>query len=70
VAAGSVGIAGGQTGVYPFDTPGGWQIVGRTPVRPCDFSRTTPFLFAPGDHVRFQPIEAEEFDRIESGVGS
>jgi KipI family sensor histidine kinase inhibitor len=68
VAAGSVGIAGGQTGVYPFETPGGWQIVGRTPIRPCDFTRAAPFLFAPGDHVRFEPIEAQEFDHLESSA--
>lgn len=64
VPAGSVGIAGGQTAVYPFDTPGGWRLVGRTPLRPCDFSRSEPFLFAPGDLVRFVSIDADRFDRL------
>lgn len=64
VAAGSVAIAGGQTGIYPFDTPGGWQIIGRTPLRPCDFTRPAPFLFGPGDRVRFQAIGAAAFARL------
>jgi len=56
VRKGSIGIAGRQTGVYPSDTPGGWQIVGRTPLDPFNMRRTDPFLFAPGDDVRFVPI--------------
>ena len=53
VEAGSVGIAGAQTGIYPFDSPGGWRIVGRTPVKPFDPSQTQPFLLKAGDHVTF-----------------
>lgn len=53
VPAGSVGIAGRQTGVYPFDTPGGWQLIGRTSVRMFDATRSAPALCAPGDRVRF-----------------
>lgn len=64
VPAGSVAIAGGQTGIYPVETPGGWHILGRTPVRPFDPARTPPALFAPGDHVRFRPIDRVEFDRM------
>jgi antagonist of KipI len=56
VPAGSVGIAGGQTGVYPIDSPGGWQIIGRTAMKVFDADRTPPALFAPGDSVRFVPI--------------
>ncbi len=63
VPAGSVGIAGGQTGIYPSVTPGGWNIVGRTPVRPFDPGRREPFLLRPGDHVRFRPIGRDQFDR-------
>jgi inhibitor of KinA len=63
VPAGSVGIAGGQTGIYPSVTPGGWNIVGRTPVRPFDPNRANPFLFCPGDRVRFRPIDRDELDR-------
>jgi inhibitor of KinA len=63
VPAGSVAIAAGQTGIYPMETPGGWHILGRTPVRPFDPRRNPPVLFGPGDLVRFRPISREEFDR-------
>ena len=53
VPAGSVGIAGRQTGIYPLDSPGGWQIIGRTAMKVFDPDRTPPALFAPGDTVRF-----------------
>ena len=56
VAAGSVGIAGRQTGIYPFDSPGGWQIIGRTPLVLFDPRREPPALLAPGQRVRFRPI--------------
>ena len=65
VPRGSVGIAGAQTGIYPAETPGGWQLIGRTPVRPFDSARPEPFLMKPGDSVRFYPIDREEFDRME-----
>jgi inhibitor of KinA len=64
VPAGSVAIAGPQTGIYPTVTPGGWNIIGRTPVKPYDPSRAVPFLFQPGDRVRFRPVERAEFDRL------
>jgi KipI family sensor histidine kinase inhibitor len=66
VLAGSVGIAGQQTGVYPSDSPGGWQIIGRTSVKPFDLSRDDPFLFRPGDGVQFYPVAGS--DRGQSGV--
>jgi KipI family sensor histidine kinase inhibitor len=56
VAAGSVGIAGSQTGIYPRDSPGGWQIVGRTPLRLFSPASRPPALFSPGDRVRFVPV--------------
>ena len=65
VVRGAVGIAKDQTGVYPGDTPGGWQLIGRAPVRPFDLSRQDPFLFRAGDDVRFVPIEAAEFQRLD-----
>jgi KipI family sensor histidine kinase inhibitor len=61
VPAGSVAIAGGQTGIYPTVTPGGWNIIGRTPIRPYDPDRREPFLFRSGDRVRFRAISAQEF---------
>jgi len=62
VAAGSVGIAGLQTGVYPFDSPGGWQIIGRTPLQLFDPRREPPALFSAGQRVRFRPITPSDFD--------
>jgi len=54
VAAGAVGIAGSQTGIYPVESPGGWQIIGRTGTRLFDPDRDPPFLVKPGDVVRFE----------------
>ncbi len=59
VRAGSVGIAGRQTGVYPIDSPGGWRIIGHTRLSLFDLTRDPPFLLAPGDVVRFVPTNAE-----------
>ena len=59
VAAGSVGIAGRQTGIYPRESPGGWQIIGRTPLELFDPGKTPPALLAPGDTVRFVPVESD-----------
>jgi KipI family sensor histidine kinase inhibitor len=56
VPAGSVGIAGEQTGVYPSATPGGWQLIGRTDLAMFDATRTPPSLLNPGDFVRFVPV--------------
>ena len=64
VPRGSVGIAGAQTGIYPAETPGGWQLIGRTPVKPFDPSRAEPFLLTAGDAVQFYPIDRGEFDRL------
>jgi KipI family sensor histidine kinase inhibitor len=57
VPAGSVGIAGEQTGVYPIQTPGGWQLIGRTDAVMFDASRAEPSLLQPGDLVRFHPVQ-------------
>jgi KipI family sensor histidine kinase inhibitor len=65
VPAGSVGIAGFQTGIYPRSTPGGWRIVGRTPIQPFEPGRPEPFMFKPGAAVQFYAIAPEEFDRFE-----
>jgi len=64
VPAGSVGIAGVQTGIYPAETPGGWQLIGQTPMRPFDSARDDPFLMKAGDAVQFYPIDRAEFDRL------
>jgi KipI family sensor histidine kinase inhibitor len=64
VPAGSVGIADRQTGIYPTTTPGGWQLIGRTPIALYRKTRTNPFLLKPGDSVRFKPITQNEFDQL------
>ena len=61
VPAGSVGIGGEQTGVYPLVSPGGWNLIGRTPLRIFDITRDEPALLATGDRVRFYPITRDEF---------
>lgn len=67
VPAGSIGIAGEQTGVYPLETPGGWRIIGRTPLRLFAPERMDPFLYRAGDRIRFFPISQEEFEAIAGG---
>jgi inhibitor of KinA len=61
VPAGSVGIAGEQTGVYPMETPGGWQIIGQTPHNLFDAKRSEPALLKAGDEVKFEPISYTQF---------
>jgi len=65
VPAGSVGIAGNQTGVYPFATPGGWRLLGRTPVAMFRAERAELSLVSIGDRVKFVPISAERFAELE-----
>jgi inhibitor of KinA len=61
---GSVAIANAQTAVYPYETPGGWSIIGRTPLTVFDPARDPASLFAPGDRVRFVPISKDEFEKL------
>lgn len=62
VRAGSVGIAGDQTGIYPLSSPGGWSIIGRTPMRLFDANAKEPVLLQAGDRVRFYSISRHEFE--------
>lgn len=62
VEAGSVAIAGNQTGIYPLASPGGWNIIGRTPLQLFDKKKELPFLLKAGDEVKFNPITKEEFN--------
>lgn len=64
VPAGSVGIAGNQTGIYPIETPGGWQIIGRTPLSLFQPERYPPTRLEGGQHIRFRPIEEREFELL------
>lgn len=62
VPAGSVGIAGNQTGIYPFASPGGWQLIGQTPIKIFDVKKKEAALLQPGDEVTFYSISLEEFN--------
>lgn len=64
VPAGSVGIAKNQTGIYSIDSPGGWQLIGRTPMKIYDPTRSSPFLLKAGNYLRFKRISKEEFREI------
>lgn len=64
IPAGAVAIGGTQTGIYPRKSPGGWNIIGRTPLRLFDVEREPPALFRAGDHVRFRRISRDEFERM------
>jgi len=68
VPEGSVGIAENQTGIYPRQAPGGWQIIGRAPIKLFDSLWQPPALLQPGDFVRFRPISAEEFWQIRASA--
>lgn len=69
VAENSLAIAGSQAAVYPWQSPGGWHLLGRTPARLFDLSEATrPALLAPGDRVRFAPVGREEFQRMAADV--
>ena len=68
IPAGSVGIGGSQTGIYPMDSPGGWQLMGMTPVKTYDPERETPILVESGDYIRFVPVTEEEYLEIKTSV--
>ena len=64
IPPGSVGIGGAQTGIYPVRSPGGWNLIGRTPVKLFDPQKDPPTLLRPGDRVRFRAIKREEFEAL------
>ena len=66
IPAGAVGIGGEQTGIYPIASPGGWQLIGRTPPKLFDPAAGT-LPYAAGDRIRFVPIDEDEFARIRKG---
>ena len=69
VPSGSVGIAGTQTGIYPIDSPGAWQIIGRAAVKLVDLALDPPFLLDVGDHLRFVPVSENEYALILTNYG-
>jgi len=69
VAAGSVGIGGLQTGIYAVESPGGWQLIGRTPLRLFDLGKNPPSFFQAGDNARFYSIDEKQFSHIKNSGG-
>jgi len=69
IPSGSVGIGGAQTGIYPLRSPGGWNLIGRTPLRLFDPTKDPPALLRAGDRVRFRKIAREEFDSLKQPKG-
>ena len=70
IPAGSVGIAASQTGIYPVESPGGWQLIGRTPLRLFDYRKENPFLLDAGHYLSFKPIDQNEFKKISNEVST
>jgi len=70
IPAGAVGIGGKQTGIYPLASPGGWRLIGQTPVKVYDPEREMPIVYRAGDYIRFYPITSEEFKKIAESGGS
>ena len=68
VPAQSVGLAGMQTGVYPVTAPGGWQIIGRTPIKIFDTKKANPFLFKAGEKVKFHAVSKKEYGEIKTKI--
>lgn len=70
IEPGSVGIGGAQTGIYPLASPGGWRLIGRTPVRLYDPERSEPVFYQAGDYIRFVPITEGEYDVLAADVAA
>lgn len=70
VPAGSIAIAAGMTSIYPVESPGGWHLIGATPVRMFDLRWPQPALLNPGDWVSFEPVDAREFDAIHAAIAA
>jgi inhibitor of KinA len=70
VPAGSISIATSLTAIYPYESPGGWHLIGATPIRFFDAARAPPALLAAGDTVLFEPIDPASFAAISRTIGS
>jgi len=69
VPPGSVAIATTMTAIYPLESPGGWHLIGTTPIPIFDAHRQSPALFAPGDAVQFEPVHRQAFDDLQARIG-
>ncbi|MBU5668776.1 5-oxoprolinase subunit PxpB [Peptoniphilus sp. MSJ-1] len=68
IEAGSVGIAANQTGMYPLESPGGWQLIGRTPLKLYDDTKEPPVFIQAGDYIRYVSIDQKQYDKIKNEV--
>lgn len=68
IEPGAVGIAGEQTGIYPIESPGGWQIIGQTPLRLFQPDQDEPFYYHAGDYIHFDPVSDFEYQQIKNMV--
>ncbi|QZY54188.1 5-oxoprolinase subunit PxpB [Crassaminicella profunda] len=68
ISGGSVGIAGSQTGIYPIDSPGGWQLIGKTPLKLYDAYRESPILLGSGNYIKFVAIDENTYKRTEEAI--
>lgn len=68
IPAGSVGIAGKQTGIYPVESPGGWRLIGKTPVKLYDPYRENPILIKPGNYIKFKKISEDDFFKVQEEI--
>ena len=68
IPAGAVGIGGNQTGIYPLDSPGGWQLIGKTPIKPYDPGREKPVLYEAGEFIHFRAVSSLEYEDILKAV--
>ena len=68
IEKGAIGIGGSQTGIYPQKSPGGWNIIGNTPISMFDINKEKPCLFTPGDKIKFKAIALKEYDFIKKDV--
>ena len=70
IPAGAVGIGGDQTGIYPVPSPGGWQLIGKTPVRLYDPDKVPPIIYKAGDYIKFEKISASKFEEISERISN
>ena len=70
VPKGAVGIGGSQTGIYPNNSPGGWYIIGNSPINLFNSNKTSPCFIKPGDKIKFNPISLKEYELIKIEVAS
>lgn len=70
IPVGAVGIGGEQTGIYPLESPGGWRLIGSTPLKVYDAERKPPILYQMGEYIKFDPVGRQEYEDIAKQTNS